>query len=310
MFPLDDLLKERGVLVLDGGLATELERQGHDLDHDLWSARFLLEDPDSIAAVHRAYLEAGADVITTAAYQASIPGLMEIGLNARQARTAYMDALRIARGVCDEFSAQKRFVAASIGPYGAFLADGAEYRGHYAASDAQIEAFHRPRIELLAEATERGEGPDLLAIETIPSVPEARLILRILKNYPKLCAWLSFTCSGTETCEGQPIESCAELCEDVPQILAVGVNCSSPLDMPELLARLLAASSKPLVCYPNSGESYEAQSRSWSGASVFTKSEDEPREWLRRGVKLIGGCCRTTPKDIAQLVRLRKTLRD
>ncbi len=309
MLQLSELLDQRDFLVLDGGLASELERQGHDLDHELWSARFLIEDPDSIAAVHRAYLEAGADVITTAAYQASLPGLRAVGLSDREARTTYMEALRIARRVCDEFPDPARYVAASIGPYGAYLADGSEYRGNYEATNKELEAFHRPRIELLAEATARGEGPDVLAVETIPSLDEAALILRLLKEHPELSAWFAFSCLETRTCEGQPIEECAKLVEEAGQVLAVGVNCSAPGDVPELLARLLAASSKPLVCYPNSGEEYDAKTRSWSGDNVLSCDSEAPREWVRRGAKLIGGCCRTTPGDIEQLAKMRGAVR-
>ena len=308
MLNLSELLDRRGFLVLDGGLASELEREGHDLDHELWSARLLVEDPDSIAAVHRRYLEAGADVITTAAYQAALPGLRAMGLGEREARTAYMEALRIARRVRDEFPEPTRLVAASIGPYGAYLADGSEYRGNYEATDGELADFHGGRIELLAEAAARGEGPDLLAIETIPSADEAELVLGLLGEHPQLEAWVTFSCLGTRTCEGQPIEECARLVEEREQVLAVGVNCTAPSDVPELLARLLASSSKPLVCYPNSGEDYDARTRTWSGENVFAGCDEGSREWLRRGAKLVGGCCRTTPEDIARLVEIRSAL--
>lgn len=305
MWPLSNLLEERGFLLLDGGLASELERRGHDLAHSLWSARVLLEDPDAILEVHRDYLEAGADCITTAAYQASLPGLRATGLSDSEGRTCYMEALRLARRVQREFPAPSRWVAASIGPYGAYLADGSEYRGNYEVSESQLDEFHRERIELLSEATARGEGPDVLAMETLPSITEARVLLRILKDYPSLCAWMSFSCRGVATCEGQPIEECAALLEESDQVLALGVNCTAPQDIPELLARLLATSSKPLVCYPNSGEVYDAKKHGWEGTNVFACEDEAPREWLRRGAKLIGGCCRTTPQDIARLARLR-----
>ena len=303
-----ELLRKRGVVILDGGLASELERRGHDLAHPLWSARLLMLQPEAVGDVHRAYLEAGADVITSAAYQASLPGFRAAGATPEEARELYLDSLRIARAARDAFGDPDRLVAASLGPYGAFLADGSEYHGHYGIPPGELEAFHRERIELLAHAADEGWGPDVVAVETLPSLAEALSVARILAGYPSLSAWFAFSCRGTATCEGQPIDGAVRALEAFGGIVAVGINCTAPDDVPGLLARLQGATKRPLVVYPNSGEAWDPRAKCWSGDSVFADQLQAAREWIRMGVRLVGGCCRTTPEDVGRLVQLREEL--
>lgn len=306
-------LAARRVLILDGALATELERRGHDLDHALWSARLLLEDPDALQEVHRAYLEAGADCIATAGYQASIPGFRAGGLGDGKARELYLDSIRIALRARDEFVAETGveppLVAASVGPYGAYLADGSEYRGGYAITSDKLDHFHREHIELILEARDAGDVADLIAFETLPSLNEAMILARILEPLADVHAWISFSCrDDSSTCEGQPIEECGAALDDCDAIVGVGVNCTSPQHLPALIEKLAQATSKPILAYPNSGETYDARGRCWTGTNVFGAPAESAAAWYASGAHILGGCCRTTPADIAALVRWRDEL--
>jgi homocysteine S-methyltransferase len=252
--------------------------------------------------VHLDYLCAGADVATTATYQASFEGFARRGIGARDAAQLMRSAVSLAISARDEFwrsetnraGRLRPLVAASIGPYGAMLADGSEYRGGYALDDAALADFHRPRLRLLARA-----GADLLAFETIPCLREARVLSMLLQEFPDMCAWLSFSCmDGTRNCEGEDIGECAAALQHHPQIAAVGVNCAPPRYVAPLLRRMRAACDKPLLAYPNSGERYEASSREWRGAAETLEFGAQARLWHAEGARLIGGCCRTGPLDI------------
>ena len=276
-------------LVLDGGLSNQLTAAGHDLSDRLWSARLLRDDPSAIIAAHRAYYEAGADIATTASYQASFEGFGDdtpelLRLSVRLARQASFQA------AVDD---RRLWVAASVGPYGAVLADGSEYRGRYGLSVAELIDFHAPRIEVLAAA-----GPDVLALETIPDLDEAQPLVAIIAD-TGIPAWLSFTIDGSFTRAGQPLAEAFELARDVPEILAVGVNCCDPLDATAAVPLAAAVSGKPVVVYPNSGEGWDPVARSWDGRRTFDPSV--VHDWLRDGATLIGGCCELGPADIAAI---------
>lgn len=293
------------MLILDGGLATELEARGHDLDHDLWSARLLLEEPEAIYRVHRDYLEAGADCIVTSSYQATLPGLMGTGLTGEEAETLLLASVALARKARDEFWSEpaqregrlRPLVAASIGPYGAYLADGSEYTGDYDLDEAGLEEFHRDRLELLAAS-----GADLLACETIPSAVEARVLTRLLERTVDACGWISFSCrDGSSLSDGSGFDEAASRAADSPRVLAVGVNCTAPRHLDGLLGRLQGRVAKPLVVYPNSGESYDAARREWSSVSGPVDLAVAARGWIDQGAGLVGGCCRTGPADVRRL---------
>jgi homocysteine S-methyltransferase len=305
--PIDSFLTQRPLMVLDGALATELEARGADLKDALWSAKCLIERPDLIREVHEDYFRAGADVATTATYQASFEAFAQRGFGREAAAQLMRDAVALARAARDEFweiesnrTARLRpLVAASIGPYGAMLADGSEYRGRYAVDDAALADFHRPRLRVLANA-----GADLLAFETIPCLREAQVLSNLLREFPGVCAWLSFSCrDGEHNCEGENIGVCAASFRGHDQIVALGVNCTPPQYITPLLRRLREATDKPLVAYPNSGECYDPSSKQWNGdAGVFGLGE-EARRWYAEGARLIGGCCRTRPDDIRAVKR-------
>jgi homocysteine S-methyltransferase len=272
----------------------------------------LLERPDLIRAVHLDYFNAGADVATTATYQATFEAFARRGIDGDTTVQLLHSAVALAAAARDEFWSHlpnragrlRPLIAASVGPYGAMLADGSEYRGHYAVSDEALAEFHRSRLEALAAA-----GADLLALETIPCLREALVLRQLLHEFPTLTAWISFSCrDGSHTSAGEAISQCTAALRDDAQIAAIGVNCTAPLYLAELLRQMQRHTDKPLIAYPNSGECYDSERRRWTGVASGTHFGELAREWHRAGARLIGGCCRTTPADINSLSHVFRNL--
>lgn len=269
------------VLLVDGGLSTQLERMGVDISGPLWTARALVEDPSRVVAAHAAYVAAGADVITTASYQVSRHGL---GGDADAALAASVTAAR---------EAGAPVVAASIGPYGAVLHDGSEYRGGYGLTRAQLAAFHAERIGPLVDA-----GPDCLAIETIPDGTEVEAIVDALAGL-EVPAWLSFSLRDPgHLADGTPIEIAVESALRLPSLMAIGVNCLPAADVLPALHAIARNCDHPLVAYPNGGGAWDAATGAWSGEHA-TASLDEVCSWIATGASLVGGCCGTDASVIA-----------
>jgi homocysteine S-methyltransferase len=283
-----------GPVVLDGGLATHLEAAGHDLSDELWSARLLADDPDAIVATHRAFLDAGASVVTTASYQATIAGFERRGHSGDEAASLIRRSVTLAR-TAGEGRDRPLWVAASVGPYGAALADGSEYRGNYGLSHKELVRFHRPRLEILTEA-----APDVLALETVPDIREAEALLTAIEGLG-LTAWLSYTVDGDRTRADQPLSDAFALAEH-PAIIAVGVNCSTPEDATAAVPVAAQIGAKPVVVYPNSGETWDAVNRRWRGTAHASASA---RAWVNEGARLIGGCCRVFPEDIRDIAKIQ-----
>jgi homocysteine S-methyltransferase len=281
------------VLISDGGLATELEARGHDLSDALWSARLLVDAPDEIVAAHEAFYRAGARFATTASYQASFDGFARRGIDRREAARLLRRSVELAATARQRVGVEGRWVAASVGPYGAALADGSEYRGRYGLSVATLTRWHRPRLEMLADA-----GADVLAVETIPDIDEAEALVGLVRQLG-IPAWLSYTIDGMKTRAGQPLAEAFAVAAGVPEIVAVGVNCCAPGDVLPAVAVARRVTGKPVVVYPNSGENWDARRRAWVGPSRF--SARLASQWVLAGASIIGGCCRVRPGDIAQL---------
>jgi homocysteine S-methyltransferase len=286
-------LSDDTVVVSDGGLATELEARGHDLSDDLWSARLLADAPDEIAAVHTAFFRAGAAVATTATYQASFDGFAARGIDRSLAATLMRRSVELARTARNDLGGDGRWVAASIGPYGAALANGEEYRGRYGLSVAQLAAWHRPRLEVILEA-----GTDVLAVETLPDIDEAEAVAGLIADLG-VPAWLSYTVDGTQTRAGQPLAEAFAVAAGVPEIVAVGVNCCAPQDVLPAIAMAREVAGKPVVVYPNSGEVWDGPRRVWTGTSAW--AADLVPQWVAAGARIVGGCCRVGPSDIARI---------
>jgi len=293
----------RDLHVLDGGMASELEYRGASIDGPLWSAHVLEEAPERIVAVHRAYIEAGAQCIETASYQVSRMGYAEIGLPSERADAALLRSVRLAREAVSGFPERRILIAASLGPYGAALHNGAEYHGNYECTHADLVEFHRERISVLVSAVD-GEAPDLLAFEPLPSLAEARAIGEALAPWPDAAAWFSFTCCDEKhVAHGEALRKCAQEVARFSQTVAVGVNCTLPAYIPALIRELRAASDKAVIVYPNSGEGWDADRRSWTGSSDPASYGTLAREWFDAGAQIVGGCCRTRPEHISLVAR-------
>nr|WTB05009.1 homocysteine S-methyltransferase [Streptomyces antimycoticus] len=305
---------ERGPLVLDGGLSNQLEAQGCDLSDELWSARLLADDPGQIEAAHTAYARAGARVLITSSYQATYEGFAHRGVGHEEATALLRRSVELARTgaeraaveratardqaaggdrAADDQAAEQVWVAASVGPYGAMLADGSEYRGRYGLSVAELARFHRPRLEALAAA-----GPDALALETVPDADEAAALLSAVEGCG-VPVWLSYSIVGEATRAGQPLRDAFALARGVDQVIAVGVNCCEPGDADRAVEIAADITGKPVVVYPNSGEEWDATARSWRGRATFAPGR--VTAWRDAGARLIGGCCRVGPERIAEL---------
>ena len=313
MNPIELILKDYPMIVLDGAFSTELEQKGCDLNDPLWSAKVLIENPDLIAAVHEDYYKSGADCVITASYQATYEGFMKRGISEAEAGRLIASSVEIAKEVRDQFWSNeanrkrrpKPLVAASVGPYGAYLADGSEYRGNYGLDRKALSEFHRKRMKTLIDA-----GPDILACETIPCLVEAQAIVDVLETHPEMYAWISFSArDGAHINSGESIESCAKWLNDKPQVAAIGVNCTAPEYMESLIEAIRAGTDKPIIVYPNSGEQYDAVEKVWHGCSESEHYAVDAMKWHQKGAQIIGGCCRTTPMHIHEIVVLAQSKR-
>ena len=281
-------------MIIDGGLSNALADRGHVLSDDLWTARLLRDAPEEIVAVHRAYFDAGAQVATTASYQASVGGFTAAGLDQAEAERLIVRSVALAREAADGYPGA--LVAASVGPYGAVLGDGSEYRGRYGLTGSQLRDFHRPRIELLLSA-----GPDLLAVETIPDLDEAVVLAELVAEYATP-AWLSYTIAGRSTRAGQPLEEAFAVAKGIDAIIATGVNCCAPADVLDAVRTAVSSSGKPAIAYPNAGESWDPDAHEWVGTSSYDLALVPA--WRAAGAEHVGGCCRIGPATIRALAAL------
>lgn len=313
--PFEPFFRAQGVVLLDGGLSTVLEAAGHDLNDPLWSARVLLDDPDAARRVHLEYLAAGADCIATLTYQATFEGLQARGLTDARAEETLRRGVSLAVEVRDTFwddpanreGRLRPLVAASIGSYGAYLADGSEYTGRYGLEEDALYAFHRRRWRVLADTE-----ADILACETIPSVVEARAFLRLLAETPGRWAWISFQCrDDAHLADGTPLADAVQMCAAAEGVAAVGVNCVPPSRVDALLEIAMRAAEPaggadaplPVAVYPNSGEAYDATVKRWVPGAGGPDPADAAPGWRDLGARVLGGCCRTGPETIARMRR-------
>lgn len=303
--PIQQILNDFPVMILDGALATELEQRGCDLHDPLWSAKVLIEAPELIRQVHADYFAAGADCATTATYQATFEGFARRGLSGPEAEDLMRLAVRLAVEARDTFWADpanrngrpRPLVAASVGSYGAFLADGSEYSGNYGLDERELMDFHRRRLAVLANTE-----ADLLACETIPCLTEALALSRLLREVPGQNAWISFSARDSEhISSGETLADCITRLNHYDQVVAVGINCTAPRYVADLVSAARAATDKPILAYPNSGEVYSAEDGCWTGPANAEPWVEAARVWHQRGARIIGGCCRTGPAEIRAL---------
>ena len=298
--PFAPWLDQGSVLLLDGGLGTELERRGHTQLGKLWSSALVRTNPAAIREVHHDYLEAGADCITTATFQASMPTLKSVGLHPAEAEELLRDAVALAVRERDRFLYRhperlRPLVAASIGPYGAALCNGAEYTGNYHLSQREFRAFHADRWRVLCDS-----DADVIALETIPTWQEARALLSLLSASPSRQAWISFTCrDARHITDGTPLAEVLKATNEVPNLCAVGVNCIAPRLAQGISDKLAALSSKPVIVYPNASNAWDLKSRVPHDEASPETYARAAAQWHQAGASIIGGCCGTTPKHLA-----------
>ena len=310
MNTIEEILQKQKVFILDGALGTQIQKNGHDVNDSLWSAKFLNEDTSVIKEVHKQYLEAGADCIITSSYQASIEGFLKKGFSKEKAIELIKLSINIAKEARDEFwetfedkqTRIKPLVAASIGPYGAYLADGSEYSGDYKISDEELKDFHKKRLEIIVET-----NPDILACETIPLLKEAKIISDLLKQYPHIASWITFSAKNENyTNAADDIKECMTYLNTQEHISAVGINCTAPQYIPMLIENIKSVCSKPIVIYPNGGSRYNPITKLWERGELSAQDFAKLAYlWYTKGATVIGGCCETTPNEIECI---RKTL--
>ncbi len=309
MNQLNKILEKQKILLLDGALGTRLQEKGFDINDSLWSAKFLNENPKALQDIHTEYLNAGADCIITSTYQASIEGFVKKGFDEKTSRNLLILSINLAKEARDKFWKENRsqnrikpLVAASIGPYGAYLADGSEYSGNYKISDEELKEFHKNRLKIVAKT-----NPDIFAVETIPSFKEAKIICELLKPYKDISSWISFSAKDSSfTNAGDDIETCAKYLDLQEHISAIGINCTSPQYISSLINKIKKSSSKNVVVYPNGGAKYNPITKQWESSPTDEKEFAKMANlWKNEGANIIGGCCQTGPKEIKEL---RKTL--
>lgn len=303
----EKVLEATKVMVLDGAMATELEAIGCDLNDKLWSAKVLAAQPELIKKVHMDYFQAGADCGISSSYQATIPGFMEKGYSQDEAEALIKKSVQLLCEARDEWWQQQGedtervypIVSASVGPYGAFLADGSEYRGEYTIGKEELKEFHKRRMELLWNAE-----PDILAIETVPCLEEAMALAELVEEMQGEC-WISFSCKNeTEISEGTKIAECAKVLDEFSCVKAIGINCTAPEYVASLIHEICKVTDKPVIVYPNSGEIYDPVTKNWGEARDGKTYQEFAREWIESGAKIVGGCCRTTPENIREICQL------
>lgn len=298
-----EALSQYGTVILDGGLATLLEQRGCNLVDELWSAKILIENPNMIYQVHYDYFVAGANCVSTASYQATPQGFAKRGLSENESISLIKLSVALAQRAREDYRVKSNvttqlLVAGSVGPYGAYLADGSEYSGNYELPELEMIAFHRLRVQALIEA-----DVDILAFETIPSFAEARALIKLLSEFPTYSAWFSFTLLDSEhISDGTKISEVTTYLNNYSQVAAIGINCVAPDLVTQALQLMKASTSKPLIVYPNKGEKFDSVTKVWQLLSS-NRYQEKFKEWLTAGASLIGGCCRTTPEDIAIIVQ-------
>ena len=304
--PIKTLLEQKKHIVIDGALASELQRRGCDLNDSLWSAKVLIEQPELIQQVHYDYFVAGADCAITASYQATPMGFAPKGIELEESIKLIKTSVKLAQQAKMQYlndikEDKALLIAGSVGPYGAYLANGSEYTGDYQLSESEFIAFHKDRVAALIDA-----GVDILACETMPSFLEIKALAKLIQQFPMVNCWFSLTLKDQKhISDGTPLTEVIEYLNSIEQIVSVGINCIALEKVTPALKVLSKLTSKPLIVYPNSGEQYDPTTKQWhknhDHNCTFANQLDV---WINLGAKLIGGCCQTTPDDIVEIHQL------
>ncbi|OTQ05004.1 homocysteine S-methyltransferase [Gilliamella apicola] len=304
--PIKPILEQKKHMIIDGALASELQRRGCDLNDSLWSAKVLIEQPELIQQVHYDYFKAGADCAITASYQATPMGFAQKGIELEESIKLIKTSVKLAQQAKMQYlndikQDKALLIAGSVGPYGAYLANGSEYTGDYQLSESEFIAFHKDRVTALIDA-----GVDILACETMPSFLEIKALVKLIQQFPMVNCWFSLTLKDQQhISDGTALTEVIEYLNGIEQIVSVGINCIALEKVTPALEVLSKLTSKPLIVYPNSGEQYDPTTKQWHKNHhhncTFANQLDT---WIKLGAKLIGGCCQTTPEDIVEIHQL------
>ena len=284
-------------VVLDGGLGTHLADRGNDISDSLWSARILRDNPDEVRAAHEDFFRAGAQVASTCSYQVTFDGLAQAGATREETEELLRVSVRLACEAAEAVPSAgdvPRLIAASIGPYGAGPGRGTEYDGAYGLTAAELAAWHRPRLEILAHT-----DADFLLAETIPSILEVEALASEFAHFEKP-AILSITVADGKLRDGSSLEDVATIVRGT-QLAGLGINCCTTAEALTALRILAPLSDLPFAVYPNSGEEWDHTGRRWTGALEEASLTDSVHALVEAGARLVGGCCRVTPQDIAAI---------
>ncbi|TDM50423.1 homocysteine S-methyltransferase [Macrococcoides goetzii] len=289
---------QQDIVILDGGFGTTVEQFGYDVKHELWSSNLLQSNPEAVYIVHQAFVDSGAEIILTNTYQASVQSFLNIGIDRQAARKYLEKAVELATRAADD----KAIVAGSLGPYGAMLGNGSEYTGDYKETEEDYIQYHKERLDILIEA-----GVNVFAFETIPNIEEIKAVKTMLCDYPSIEAWVSVTLKDSDhLSDGTSLEEVIRVVNEIDNVLAFGVNCTSVKVIDGAVDKLIALSDKPLILYPNGGRKYDAVNKIWIDQHDASLVEAAVR-WKDKGVKIIGGCCQVGPEEISELVRTLRT---
>lgn len=288
-------------LLIDGAMSTALEQLGADTNNPLWTASVLDKQPNLVKQVHQEYFKVGARLAITDTYQANVQAFVANGYSERQAHALIKRAVQLARDARDEYQQATgvyNYIAGAVGPYGAYLADGSEYTGDYQRSEAEFKEFHRPRLTDILSV-----GVDVIAIETQPRLDEVIAVLKLAKELaPTIPCYVSFSLKDhASLADGTPLAVAAATVDQYDNVFAIGANCIPLERVAPAVTVIRRATDKPIIAYPNSSAVYDPQTKTWAYPHGHRSLASYLPQWLSAGVTIVGGCCTTTPADIALL---------
>jgi len=286
---------KKEIKLLDGSLSYPLEKQGYNLNKKLWTGDALINDPNVIKKIHKDYLVAGVDFISTSTYQISYRVLKEMGYNLNEIKDIFKRSVDLVQDAIEETKIKRKVkIVGSYGPFGASLSDGSEYTGKYKTSDEIIMSYHIDNMNIIKEL-----GIDIILYETIPCLREIEILSKVVEEYKKE-VWISFTCNkDLEFRDGTSIMKACKIISSIENISTIGINCFSPLLAEKAIKKLKKNSNKKILIYPNSGEIYNNKDKNWYGEKYFDNSMI--KKWLALSPDIIGGCCRVGFEDIQNM---------
>ena len=283
------------IKLLDGSMSFPMEQLGYNLKNKLWTGKALINNPDLIKDIHKGYIDAGADFISTSTYQISFDRLKNMGYQSEEIKKIFQKSVDIVKDAIEESKLKKEIkIVGSFGPYASYDPEASEYIGEYDSTDIEIKKFHLNNIRIIEET-----DLDIILYETIPCLREIKILSEALSHSTKEI-WISITCNEEmEFRDGSSFKDACEIISKIEKITTMGINCFSPLLVKKAIDLLKKYSNKKILIYPNSGEIYNPKERFWTGNNEFNNSMI--KNWLSLYPDIIGGCCRIGYDDIKKM---------